>query len=328
MFGQMPQTPLMLELQITKEYLGFSTHLAYLGTLWEEVLQSETFADGEGSSVARIVDGDLHNNRVTGMAGVSNIGSDRNWSGSIFDQANWFAFGRMAWNPDLSAETIAEEWAALTFSGDADATDVVVDMMMTSREAVVDYMTPLGLSHLMGTDTHYGPAPWVDDLGRADWTPYYYHRATKEAIGVDRTASGTNAVSQYAEPLRAQWSDTETTPEELLLWFHRVPWDYEMKSGEPLWDSLVSHYDRGVDHVAQLAQSWQSLEPRIDPSRHAQITQFLDIQYREAKWWRDASLAYWMSVNGLDLPSGTLPPALSLDAYKAMSFPNAPGQGE
>lgn len=327
MFGKMPQTPLMLEMQITKEYLGFSTHLAYLGTLWEEVLQNDTFAVGEGSSVSKIVDGSLHNYRVTGMAGVSNVGTDRNWSGSIFDQANWFTFGRMAWNPDAPTQNIAAEWAQLTFSGDADTTATIVDMMMSSREAVVDYMTPLGLTHLMGTGHHYGPAPWVDDLGRDDWTPYYYHQATKDSIGVDRSASGTNAVSQYAEPLKLRWSNPETTPDTLLLWFHRLPWDYTMQSGQTLWEELINHYDRGVAHVEWLKQSWRSLEPQIDQSRHNQVSQFLDIQLQEAKWWRDASLAYWMSVNKLEMPVGTTPPQLSLEEYKAMSFPYAPGQG-
>ena len=328
MFGSMPDTPLMFEAQITKEYLGFSTHLAYLGTLWEEVLQTDTFVKGDGSTVAKAIDGSLHDYPVTGMAGVSNIGSDRNWSGSIFDQANWFAFGRMAWAPDRSAQDIAQEWAELTFSADEGTTDTIVEMMMSSREAVVDYMTPLGLTHLMGTGHHYGPAPWVDDLGRADWTPYYYHRATREAIGVDRTASGTNAVSQYADRLRSRWSELETTPDTLLLWFHRLPWDYEMKSGQTLWEDLVGHYERGVATVHDFQETWTNLEGQIDQARHDQVSQFLAIQAEEAKWWRDASLAYWMSVNDLPLPEGSEQPPLSLEAYQAMEFPNAPGQGE
>lgn len=327
MFGAMPETPLMLELQITKEYLGFSTHLAYLGPLWEDVLQSDTFASGPGSTVAKVIDGELHDQTLTGMAGVANIGTDRNWSGSVFDQANWFAFGRLAWAPDRSSAAIAREWAELTFSGDATATETIVEMMMTSRDAVVDYMTPLGLAHLMGTDHHYGPAPWVDNLGRDDWNPYYYHRADRTAIGVDRTAAGTDALSQYTEPLQALWSDPATTPEELLLWFHRLPWDHEMLSGRTLWQDMVQHYDRGLAQVSSLKDSWQQLEPRLDAERFAQVAQFLTIQEQEAKWWRDASLAYWMSVNGLTLPEGTAAPELTLDAYKSMTFPHAPGQG-
>ena len=328
LFGAMEVTPLALELQVTKEYLGFSTHLAYLGTLWEEVLSADTYAYGQGSTVAKVVDGALTGEPLTAIAGVSNIGSDRNWTGSHFDQANWYAFGRLAWNPEASAERIARDWAALTFSTGPEARDVIVDMMMASREAVVNYMTPLGLTHLMGTGHHYGPAPWVDDLGRADWTPYYYHRATKEAIGFDRTQTGSNAIAQYAEPLRENWSDIATTPEELLLWFHRVPWDHEMKSGRTLWEALVDHYDRGVSQVGELKVHWQSLEGAIDRERFREVSAYLDIQSKEARWWRDASLAYWMSVNGLDLPAGTEPPAHDLGYYKALEFPNAPGQGE
>ena len=179
LFGAMPETPLMMEFQITKEYLGFATHLAYLGTLFEEALDADTYAAGEGSTVARVIDGSLHGQRLTGMAGVANIGTDRNWSGSHFDQANWYAFGRLAWNPHGSARAIAEEWARMTFSNASEFVAPVVDMMMSSREAVVNYMTPLGLNHLMATGHHYGPAPWVDDLGRADWNPVYFHRADR-----------------------------------------------------------------------------------------------------------------------------------------------------
>ena len=327
MFGGMPETPLMLELQITKEYLGFSTHLAYLGPLWEEVLRSDTFANGPGSTVAQVIEGKVHDYQLSGVAGVANIGSDRNWSGSIFDQANWFAFGRMAWNPSASSESIAREWADLTFSAPPAQTDTIVDMMMSSREAVIDYMTPLGLTHLMGTGHHYGPAPWVDDLGRDDWNPYYYHRATRDAIGIDRTASGTNAVSQYFDPLREEWSDVSTTPDALLLWFHRLPWDHPMKSGRTLWDELVHRYDRGVDGVRSLRARWASVQQWIDRDRFLQVEQFLKIQEEEAIWWRDASLAYWMSVNGLELPNTAAALKHTLEEYKAMSFPNAPGQG-
>ena len=326
LFGAMPQTPLMLELQITKEYLGFSTHLAYLGTLWEEVLQADTYAKGAGSTVASIVDGELEDYSRTGMAGVANVGTERNWSGSQFDQANWYAFGRLAWDPEASAEDIARDWAALTFSRDPAVIDTITGMMMESREAVVDYMTPLGLAHLMGTGHHYGPAPWVDDLGRADWTPYYYHKATKDGIGFDRTAAGSDALAQYAPALQALWSDPETTPENLLLWFHRMQWDDTLQDGQTVWDAMVDHYDRGVAEVAGFQARWASLRGQIDPERFEQVAAFLAIQHREAKWWRDASIAYWQSVNGLPLPEGHAPPPHDLDHYKGLSFPNAPGQ--
>ncbi|PSD48867.1 alpha-glucuronidase, partial [Stenotrophomonas maltophilia] len=206
LFGAMPRTPLMMELQITKEYLGFATHLVYLGALYEEVLQADTHARGEGSTVSRVVDGSLEGHALTGIAGVANIGVDRTWSGSHFDQANWYAFGRLAWNPQESARAIAEDWAALTFSPDPQVTGPIVRMMMDSREAVVDYMTPLGLHHLMARGHHYGPGPWVDGGPRADWTSVYYHRADSKGIGFDRSASGSNAVGQYAPQVaRGLW---------------------------------------------------------------------------------------------------------------------------
>ena len=328
LFGAMPETPLMMELQITKEYLGFSTHLAYLGTLWEEVLSAETHAVDERASVASIIDGTAHGYEITGMAGVANIGSDRNWSGSIFDQANWYAFGRLAWDPDASAEAIARDWTELTFSRAPEVADAITQMMMGSREAVVNYMTPLGLTHLMGTGHHYGPAPWVDDLGRADWTPYYYHKATQEAVGFDRTETGSGAVDQYAGPVAQEWASLDTVPDELLLWFHRIGWDHALSNGSTLWQELVRRYDLGVSQVAAMQAVWATLEDEVDADRFEQVSAFLAIQYREAVWWRDASIAYWQSVNGLPLPDGAVPPEHDLAHYKALSFPNAPGQGE
>ena len=328
LFGAMPETPLMMELQITKEYLGFSTHLAYLGTLWDEVLSTETHTGDDDVSVASIVDGAAHGYDLTGMAGVANIGSDRNWSGSIFDQANWYAFGRMAWDPDASAETIARDWAELTLSRAPEVADTITGLMMGSREAVVNYMTPLGLTHLMGTGHHYGPAPWVDDLGRADWTPYYYHKATKDAVGFDRTETGSGAVDQYAGPVAQKWASLDNVPDELLLWFHRVGWDHELHNGNTVWEDLVRRYDLGVSQVEEMQTVWASLEHEIDAERFKQVSAFLAIQHQEAVWWRDASIAYWQSVNGLPLPEGAAVPAHDLDYYKSLSFPNAPGQGE
>lgn len=325
LFGAMPNTPLMLEVQITKEYLGFNTHLAYLGTLFEEVLDSDTQARGPGSTVARVVDGSLEGHRLSGIAGVANIGSDRDWSGSTFEQANWYAFGRLAWDPSLSAEAIAREWAALTFAPDPRVVQLVVAMMMGSREAVVDYMTPLGLAHLMGTGHHYGPAPWVSELQRPEWNPVYYHRADRRGIGFDRTRTGSNAVAQYAPPLARMYADPATTPERDLLWFHHVPWTRRMSSGRTLWEEMVHRYDRGVAHVADMRRQWAALAPHVDAERHAKTASFLAIQEKEARWWRDASLAYWMSINRLPLPAGAAPPAHDLAWYKAQSFPYAPG---
>ena len=330
LFGAMPKTPLMMEFQITKEYLGFATHLAYKGPLYEEVLRADTQVQGPGSTVARVLDGSLDGNtpaarRLTGIAGVANIGSDRNWSGSHFDQANWYAYGRLAWDPGLSSRDIAVEWTRMTFSRDPAVVEPVVGMMMASREAVVDYTGALGLHHLMGRGHHYGPGPWVEGGPRADWTSVYFHRADADGIGFDRTRAGSNAVSQYAPPVAAVFDDVAQTPENLLLWFHHVSWDHPMQSGRPLWDELVLHYDRGVDSVRTMRATWDGLDGRIDPARHAQVAAFLAIQQDEAQWWRDASVAYFQSISGRPLPAGSAPPPHPLDDYKALEFPHAPG---
>jgi alpha-glucuronidase len=323
LFGAMPRTPLMLEFQITKEYLGQATHLAYLGPLFEETLRSDTLADGPSSTVARVVAGT--GDALTGMAGVANIGRSRDWSGSTFNQSNWYAFGRFAWDPQASSADVAREWAAMTFGPDPAIVAPITKMMAGSREAVVDYMTPLGLAHLMATAHHYGPGPWISDLKRPEWNPYYYHRADKDGIGVERGPGGTNATSQYAPALARVLADPATTPDAMLLWFHRVPWTYRLKSGKPLWQAMVADYDRGVAYVDDMRRTWATLRPAIDAERFAKTAAFLDIQQREARWWRDASLAYWMSVNGLSLPPGAAPPAHDLAWYKAQTFPYAPG---
>jgi alpha-glucuronidase len=327
LFGAMPKTPLMMEFQITKEYLGFATHLVYLGTLYEEALEADTRVKGRGSTVAKVIDGELQGYRLTGMAGVSNIGTDRNWSGSHFDQANWYAFGRFAWNPEASARDIAEDWTRMTFGNEPRLVGPVVDMMMGSREAAVDYMTPLGLAHLMGTGHHYGPAPWVSDLGRADWNPTYYHRADAVGIGFDRGPKGSDAVAQYQKDVAAIFADPKKTPERYLLWFHHVPWDYRMKSGRTLWDELVMHYTHGVEAVGRMRATWDSLAPYVDAERHAQVAAFLAIQQQEAQWWRDACIAYFQTFSKRPLPAGYAPPAHPLEYYESLKFPYAPGRG-
>ncbi|MGH8027075.1 MAG: alpha-glucuronidase, partial [Pseudoxanthomonas sp.] len=328
LFGAMPKTPLMMEFQITKEYLGFATHLVYLGPLYEEALKADTRVRGAGSTVAKVVDGSLHGYRVTGMAGVANIGADRNWSGSHFDQANWYAYGRLAWDPELSSRAIAEEWVRMNFSNEPPVAAKIVEMMMGSREAAVDYMTPMGLHHVMGRGHHYGPAPWVAGGPRADWTSVYYHRADKRGIGFDRTSSGSDAVAQYAPPVAREFGDVERVPERFLLWFHHVPWDYTTRSGRPLWDELVHRYTRGVDYVRGMRRTWASLDGRIDAGRHAQVAAFLAIQEKEAQWWRDASVAYFQTFSGRPLPEGEAPPAHPLSYYEGLTFPYAPGDGK
>jgi alpha-glucuronidase len=327
LFGAMPKTNLGMEFQITKEYLGFATHLVYLGPLYEETLKSDTYAHGKGSTVAKVVDGTLDRRPLTLMAGVANIGRDRNWSGSQFDQANWYVFGRLAWDPEASTKDIAADWAKMTFSTDPRFVAPTVDMMMGSREAAVDYMTPLGLHHQMGRSHHYGPGPWVTGGPRADWTSVYYAKAGKDGIGFDRTATGSNAVAQYAPVVAKRFSDLKTIDEKDLLWFHHLPWTYRLKNGQILWDGLVTHYSRGVATVDGMGKTWAGLAPYVDPERHAQVADFLTIQRNEAQWWRDASIAYFQSFSGLPLPAGEAPPAQSLEYYEGQSFPYAPGGG-
>jgi len=325
LFGAMPKTPLMMEFEITKEYLGFATHLVYLGPLYEEVLSADTMAHGKGSTVAKVIDGSLEDHTLTGMAGDANIGTDRNWSGSDFNQANWYVLGRLAWNPSLSSRAIAEEWVRMTFTNDEAFVTPVVDMMMGSREAAVDYMAPLGLLHLMGPGHHYGPAPWDASESRADWRPVYYHRADRQGIGFDRSRSGSDAVDQYAPALAAQFNDVKQTPEQFLLYFHHVPWNYRMHSGKTLWYELVAHYTQGVDDVKRMRETWRHLDGYIDNERYEQVAAFLAIQEQEAQWWRDACIAYFQSVSGLPLPPGYAPPQHSLRYYQSLSFPYVPG---
>ncbi|HEY6816261.1 MAG TPA: alpha-glucuronidase family glycosyl hydrolase [Croceibacterium sp.] len=343
LFGAMPQTPLMLELQITKEYLGQGTSVAYLGPLFEEVLAAKTYVGGEGPArdggavrarsyegddgpiVADVINGNAEDHALTGIAGVSNVGRSRDWSGSTFNQANWYAFGRLAWDPTLPAEAIAREWAAQTFSPDPKVVEPVVRMMMGSREAVVNYTGAFGLAHLFATGHHYGPAPWIADLARPEWNPAYYHRADANGIGFDRTATGSNAIGQYAPRLAALLADPKTTPESDLLWFHHLPWTYRMASGRPLWDELVARYDAGVAYVSGMRREWDALRPLIDAERWEKTAAFLAIEERDARWWRDASLAYWMSLNGLPLPAGAAPPEHDLAWYKAQLYQYAPG---
>ncbi len=325
LFGATPRTSMSMELQITKEYLGQATHIAYLAPMWREALGTDTRLRGENSTVARLLDGSLVRTPHTAIAAVANVGDDRNWSGSHFDQANWYAYGRLAWDHELTSEAIAEEWARMTFSNDEAFVRPVVALMMDSREAVVDYMTPLGLTHLMATGHHYGPGPWVSDLDRPEWNPVYYHRADAAGVGFDRTATGSNAVSQYAPALAALYGDIDTTPEEFLLWFHHTPWDHRMASGRTLWDELVVRYTRGVSRAHAMRQAWQGLRAYVDAERYAQVDAFLGIQEREAQWWRDASIAYFQSISRRPLPEGYAPPEHTLEHYESLQFPYAPG---
>jgi alpha-glucuronidase len=327
LFGAMPHTQLMLELQVTKEYLGQRTSFVYLGPLFEEALRADTWARGAGSTVARVIDGSLYGERLTAIAGVANTGSDRNWCGSIFNQANWYAFGRLAWNPDLSARDIAEEWVRMTFTSDRRFVQPVVRMMMESREAAVDYMTPLGLTSQMAAGTHFGPGPWVAPTGDTppDWSSTYYSRADAHGIGFDRTATGSDAISQYSPHVAAQLDNLATCPENLLLWFHHLSWDYRMRSGRSLWDSLVLRYDRGAEWVKSARRTWSTLSAYVDPQRYRLTADFLAIQEKDAQWWRDASIAYFQSISHRPLPAGVAPPPDTLAHYEAFCVPYVEG---
>lgn len=325
LFGAMPDTPLMMEFQITKEYLGFSTHLAYLSPLFKEVLEADTYAKGKGSTVAKVIDGSLHNYNQTGIAGVANIGTDINWTGSIFGQADWYSFGRLAWDHNLASEEIAEEWLKMTFINKKQFTGPAKEMMLNSREAVVNYMTPLGLHHLMAWSHHYGPGPWIKDKHRADWTSVYYHRANKEGIGFDRTETGSNAVSQYFPPVEEKFSDINSCPEKYLLWFHHVPWDYKMESGRTLWDELCIRYDSGVTSVRQMQETWNSLEGFVDPEKYSLTKTYLEIQEKEAKWWKNASLLYFQTFSEMTFPEEIEKPEKTLTYYLNLDPKFVPG---
>ncbi|OFC69635.1 alpha-glucuronidase family glycosyl hydrolase [Alteromonas confluentis] len=328
LFGATPETPLMMEFQITMEYLGFSTHMVYLGTMYEEVLESDTFAKGEGSTVAKVIDGQLFSNHITGMAGVANIGADRNWTGNIMLQSNWYVFGRMAWDPEVSAREVANDWTKMTLSHDPDTVDAVTTMLMDSHEITVNYMTPLGLHHIMGAGHHFGPAPWVDWLARDDWNSVYYHKAAEDGVGFDRSPTGVNSVEQYFPPLKELWAKPETTPEKYLLWFHHLPWDYRVSSsGRTLWNEIVHRYYQGAEDVARMAAKWNSLKEHIDPLQFEQVRMSLAIQQKEAIWWRDACVLYFMQYSQQPLPDNLEKPSHDLEYYQSLSFPHAPGQG-
>jgi len=320
LFGAMPRTPVMPELQITQEYLGFSNHFVFLASMWREFLDSDTYARGRGSTVSKVIDGTLYRQRLTGIAGVANTGSVRNWTGYDLLQANWYAFGRLAWDPQISAEQIAIEWTMMTLTRDSAAIKTIVRMMLESHEAVVNYMTPLGLHHLFWGGHHYGPAPWWDTEKRDDWNPVYYHKADAFGIGFDRTKTGSNTVSQYHPAVARQFSSLDTCPEKFLLWFHHVPWDLKMKSGRTLWNQLALQYQSGVDWVRATRATWARLSDVIDPERHKAIMKKLAIQERDAVWWRDACLLYFQTFSKKPLPKGVEPPAKTLSDYKAKAL--------
>lgn len=325
LFGGMTKTQLMPEFQITQEYLGFSTHLVYLAPLFKECLDADTHAQGKGSTVANVIDGSVFRNQTSAFAGVANIGSDLNWTGHHFAQSNWYAFGRLAWDHQLPSEAIAEEWIRMTFSNDRASIDALKSMMLPSREILVNYMTPLGLHHIMGYNHHYGPGPWVAGKVRQDWTSVYYHKADSLGVGFNRTASGSNALEQYHPEVQKQFATPEVCPEEYLLWFNHLPWNFKMRSGKTLWDELCFRYYKGVEEVRNLQNTWQQMKGKVDDDRFNHVATFLSIQRKEAELWRDACVLYFQTFSGKPIPAGLVKPENSLQYYQQLSFPYAPG---
>ena len=316
LFGAMPDTRLLLEVQITQEYLGESNHLVYLAPLFAECMDADTHAGGQGPAVSQT---------ITGMAGVANTGNDINWCGHIFAQANWYAFGRLAWGATPAG--IADEWIRQTLTNSRTAVDSIKKMMMASREITVDYMDPLGLTMIFAEGHHYGPGPWYDKARRPDWNSTYYHHADAAGIGFDRTATGSNMLAQYAPLARAQWEDPKTCPDKWLLWFHHVPWTWKMHSDKSLWDAMCYQYQKGVDSVRWLQRCWQALRPDIDEERWQAVNMKLDIQAHDAIWWRNACLLYFQTFSHMPIPPGVDPPDHSLEFYEKIQLHYVPGSG-
>jgi alpha-glucuronidase len=324
LFGAMPKTPIIPEFQITQEYLGSSVHLVFLAPLFEECLKSDTYAKGKGSLVAKVVDGSLENHKLTGMAGVSNIGSDLNWTGHPFAQANWYAFGRLAWDPYMTSKDIAEDWIRMTFTNNQEFVTNVIKLMLNSREIAVNYMTPIGLHHIMYAGHHYGPGPWVN-RGRQDWTSVYFHRADSIGIGFERSSKGSNAVGQYFPEVRTVYEEISTTPENLLLWFHHVPWDYKMQSGRTLWNELCFKYNEGVNSVKDMENEWQKMGKYIDIERFEKVKSLLSLQVEHAKIWRDACTLYFQTFSKRPIPEQLAKPEHDLPYYINYRYTNVPG---
>lgn len=332
LFGAMSKTAMMIEFQITQEYMGGSNHLVYLMTQFEECMDSDTFCKGPGSTVTDITTGKLYPDayKTTAIAGVANIGRDKNWCGHDFAQSSWYGFGRLAWNAGLSSEEIAREWILQTFpcrntckmgKYEKEFVGPVLDMMMTSREAAVDYMMPLGLHHIFAGTHHYGPEPWYDPEGaRADWIPKYYHQADSLGIGFDRTRSGSGNVDQYHEPLASMYNSLDTCPEELLLWFHHIPWTHKMSSGKTFWDEMCHRYDRGIKTVRRYQTIWEDARTYVDDERWEAVREKLAIQESDARWWRDACVQYFGEFSGLPVPSDVEQPERPLEELKKIKL--------
>ncbi len=323
LFGAMSKTAMMVEFQITQEYMGGSNHLVYLSTQFEECLDSDTYCEGPDCTVADVTSGKIYPEAysTTAIAGVANIGRDENWCGHDFAQSSWYAFGRLAWNAELSSEEIAREWLQQTFASEPEFVDPMVQVMMTSRETAVDYMMPLGLHHIFAGEHHYGPEPWYEPQGaRLDWLPKYYHQASTEGIGFDRTRSGSGNVDQYHEPLASMYNNIETCPEELLLWFHHIPWNHKMSTGRTFWDEMCVRYDRGIKKVREYQAVWEEARLYVDQARWEAVKAKLEIQESDARWWRDACILYFGEFSGMPVPDYVEQPERPLEELKKIKL--------
>ena len=295
---------MMVEFQITQEYLGASNHLVYLAPMWKEFFSFVKPAS------------------LKAMAGVANIGDDVNWCGHHFAQSNWYAFGRLAWNPSLTSEQIADEWLRQTFTGEQKFVDPMKQVMLDSREACVNYMMPLGIHHIFAGGHHYGPEPWYAPKGlRPDWTPPYYHKADSIGLGFDRTVNGSANVNQYPDSLCNVLNDINTCPENVIAWFHHVPWDYKMKSGRTFWDELCHKYDEGVHQARQFLVVWDAMKPYVDCQRFCDVQRRLRIQARDSEWWRDACLLYFQTFSKRPIPQDMEHPVHNLDEMQKFRIP-------
>ena len=308
LFFSLQKTPVMPEFQITQEYTGQSVHTCFLASMWKE------FFD--------VVKEHARVKKYDAVAGVANVGDMKDWCGSDMTQVNWYAFGRMAWNDAIAPQQIADEWLKMTYTTDKAFVEPMTDVLMESREAVVRYMMPLGLHHIFAGGHHYGPEPWCDPKGwREDWKPKYYHKADKAGLGFDRTMTGSQNVRQYPDALYNKYNKVDECPEQLLLWFHHVPWTHKMHNGETLWEALCHTYDQGVRQAEAFARVWNQMKPYVDAERYEAQKLNFDRQAKDAWWWRDACLLYFQQFSGMKLPLDCPAPKYKLEDLQKYNLP-------
>lgn len=316
LFSSMEKTPVSMEFQLTQEYLGWATHWVYEAPLFKECLDTDTHVKGEGSTIANIIRGKTFGYQLTAMAGVANTGSDRNWTGHPMAQSNWYALGRLAWDTGLSSEKIAEEWIRQTLTRSPEAVKIISGSMMRSREIYVNYTSPFGLHHVMGEGHHFGPEPWVENAPRPDWTALYYHRADEKGIGFDRTAKGSHALAQYPEKLARVYANEDTCPLPFLLWFHHVAWNRKLSNGKVFWNEFVKSFYEGAEQVKGLQAEWALVKSHVPAETFRNVEARLNTQYKEALWWRDASVLYFQTFSKMPVPAPYKAPERTLEEIK------------